>query len=172
MPGRLSALVDERAAAGHAITGIATDVTRAEDVERCVETAMQSFGRVDAFINNAGVEGVVAPIEAYPEAEFDKVMGVNVRGVFLGMKHAIPALRASGGGSIVNLASVAGLSGGARDVGLQRLETCRYRPDPVRRGAARSGEYPCQCSLPFAGDRTHDGFARSRVKPGGSSHGP
>lgn len=111
--GRLSALVDERAAAGHAITGIATDVTRAEDVERCVETAMQSFGRVDAFINNAGVEGVVAPIEAYPEAEFDKVMGVNVRGVFLGMKHAIPALRASGGGSIVNLASVAGLSGGA-----------------------------------------------------------
>ncbi|MEM7327736.1 MAG: SDR family oxidoreductase [Pseudomonadota bacterium] len=99
--------------AGPALIGVPTDVTIAADVERCVARAMEAHGRVDAFINNAGVEGAVAPIEDYPEAEFDKVMAVNVRGVFLGMKSAVPALRQSGGGTIVNIASVAGLSGAA-----------------------------------------------------------
>ncbi|MEM9571518.1 MAG: SDR family oxidoreductase [Pseudomonadota bacterium] len=103
--------VNKFSAAGHSITGVTADVSSAEDVERCVDVALETYGRVDAMINNAGVEGVVAPVEDYPEAEFDKVIGVNVRGVFLGMRYAVPALRKSGGGSIVNLASVAGLSG-------------------------------------------------------------
>lgn len=109
----LSKMVSEFSDSGHAIAAIATDVTVAEDVQNCVRFAMDTFGRVDVFINNAGVEGTVAPIEDYPEEEFDNVIGVNVRGVFLGMKFAVPALRKSGGGSIINLASVAGLSGGA-----------------------------------------------------------
>lgn len=99
--------------AGHDISSVTTDVTLAEDVQRCVNVAMETFGRLDAYINNAGIEGSVAPIEDYPDEDFDKVIGVNVRGVFLGMKYAVPALRKSGGGSIVNLASVAGLSGSA-----------------------------------------------------------
>jgi len=107
----LSATVDRLSSAGHSISGVSADVTSAADVKRCVEVALETHGRIDAFINNAGVEGVVAPIEDYPEQEFDKVISVNVRGVFLGMKYAVPALRKSGGGSIVNLASVAGLSG-------------------------------------------------------------
>lgn len=109
----LGRLVEALSSAGRPVIGESADVTQAGDVERLVQTAMNTYGRVDAFINNAGVEGVVAPVEAYPEDEFDKVMDVNVRGVFLGMKYAVPALRKSGGGSIVNLASVAGLSGGA-----------------------------------------------------------
>lgn len=109
----LSSMVRSLSEAGHSIVSVATDVTDAAQVQHCIKTTLETFGRLDAFINNAGVEGVVAPIEDYPEAEFDKVMGVNVRGVFLGMKYAIPALRQSGGGSIVNLASVAGLSGAA-----------------------------------------------------------
>ena len=109
----LSATVEQLTAAGHAITGIAADVSSSEDVQRCIDGALQTYGRMDAMINNAGVEGMVAPVEDYPEDEFDKVIGVNVRGVFLGMKYAVPAIRKSGGGSIVNLASVAGLSGSA-----------------------------------------------------------
>ena len=109
----LSAMVKTLSEAGHSIVSVPADVTVAAEVEQCIKAAQVTFGRLDAYINNAGVEGVVAPIEDYPEAEFDKVMGVNVRGVFLGMKYAVPALRQSGGGSIVNLASVAGLSGAA-----------------------------------------------------------
>lgn len=111
--GALTSMVNELSGAGQKIIGATTNVAIAEDVKRCVELAMDTFGRVDAYINNAGVEGIVAPIEDYPEEQFDSVIGVNVRGVFLGMKYAVPALRQSGGGSIVNISSVAGLSGGA-----------------------------------------------------------
>ena len=109
----LSSMVKALVDAGHTLIGVPTDVTVANDVEQCVTRALETFGSVDAFINNAGIEGPVAPIEAYPEDAFDQVIAVNVRGVFLGMKYAVPALRQSGGGSIVNIASGAGLSGGA-----------------------------------------------------------
>lgn len=108
----LTSLVNALSEAGHTIIGQTADVAKAEDVSQVVKAALERFGRVDAYINNAGIEGVVAPVEDYPEEAFDQVMAVNVRGVFLGMKYAVPALRKAGGGSIVNLSSVAGLSGG------------------------------------------------------------
>ena len=92
---------------------LAVDVSREDDVARMVASAEQRFGGVDVLVNNAGIEGAVCPIEEYPVEAFDKVLAVNVRGVFLGVKHAAPALRRRGGGSIVNLASVAGLQGEA-----------------------------------------------------------
>ncbi|TVR66964.1 MAG: SDR family oxidoreductase, partial [Gemmatimonadales bacterium] len=73
--------------------------------------AMERFGRVDILFLNAGVEGVVKPLEEYPEDTFDLVMGVNVKGVWLGLKHGFPALEASGGGSVIITSSVAGLQG-------------------------------------------------------------
>ena len=88
-----------------------TDVTRSEDVERAVATAERELGGLDLLVNNAGIEGVVAPIETYPLDLFERVLAVNVRGVFLGMRHAAPALRRRGGGAMVNLASVAGVTG-------------------------------------------------------------
>ena len=88
-----------------------TDVTRPEEVERAVALAERELGGLDLLVNNAGIEGAVAPIEDYPLELFDRVLAVNVRGVFLGMRHAAPALRRRGGGAIVNLASVAGLAG-------------------------------------------------------------
>jgi NAD(P)-dependent dehydrogenase (short-subunit alcohol dehydrogenase family) len=103
--------------AAHAATGaarvetLATDVSREDDVRRMVDTAVARFGGLDFLVNNAGIEGVVCPIEEYPVEAFDKVLAVNARGVFLGVKHAAPALRRRGGGAIVNLASVAGLQG-------------------------------------------------------------
>jgi NAD(P)-dependent dehydrogenase (short-subunit alcohol dehydrogenase family) len=121
---------------------VPTDVTKADQVQNCVKVAMDTFGRVDAYINNAGVEGLVSPIEDYPEEAFDEVIAVNVRGVFLGMKYAVPALRRSGGGSIVNLASVAGLSGGSGTpaynaskhavIGLTRSGAVQLGPENIR----------------------------------------
>jgi NAD(P)-dependent dehydrogenase (short-subunit alcohol dehydrogenase family) len=71
----------------------------------------EAFGRLDILVNNAGVSGFIGPLNDYPEADFDQVMAVNARGVFLGMKHCLPALLASGG-CIINIASVSGLTGG------------------------------------------------------------
>ena len=91
------------------ILPIAADVAREDDVTRFLGEAVGRYGGVDFVFNNAGIEGAVAPIEDYPTELYERVMSVNVTGVFLGIKHAIPLLRARGGGAIVNTASVAGL---------------------------------------------------------------
>jgi NAD(P)-dependent dehydrogenase (short-subunit alcohol dehydrogenase family) len=76
-----------------------------------IRAAEERYGGVDILLANAGVEGRVAPIVDYPEEEFDRVLAVNVRGPFLGLKAAIPALKRRGGGSIVITSSVAGVTG-------------------------------------------------------------
>ena len=87
-------------------------MTDAEAVAAYAEAgARLGDGRVDLFANNAGVEGPVAPVTDYPDAAFDHVIAVNVRGVFLGLKHVLP--RMERGGAVVNTASTAGLIGAA-----------------------------------------------------------
>jgi NAD(P)-dependent dehydrogenase (short-subunit alcohol dehydrogenase family) len=98
---------------GGEVLTAAHDVSAAADWQRVVAEASSRFGAVDLLVNNAGVEGVVAPLEASPDEVFDQVMAVNVKGVFLGMKAVIPAMRKRGGGAIVNVASVAGVVGDA-----------------------------------------------------------
>jgi NAD(P)-dependent dehydrogenase (short-subunit alcohol dehydrogenase family) len=102
------ALVD---AAGARAVGVPADVSKSSDVERYVRTAKERFGGIDAFFNNAGTEGWIGPTTQYPEEIFDKVIAVNLKGVFLGIKYVVPAMLERGGGAIVNTASVAGLSG-------------------------------------------------------------
>ncbi|MCC7088954.1 MAG: glucose 1-dehydrogenase [Chloroflexi bacterium] len=97
--------------AGQSALAVAADVTKAADVEKYVTAAKERFGRIDAFFNNAGIEGWIGPMLAYPEDQFDRVLAVNVKGVWLGMKHVAPVMAAGGGGAIVNTASIAGLSG-------------------------------------------------------------
>lgn len=87
----------------------AADVTNAEDVKRYVNDAIIYFGKIDVFFNNAGIEGVVKPTVEYPEEVFDKVIAVNVKGVFLGNKYVLPHM--NDGGSIILTSSVAGISG-------------------------------------------------------------
>ncbi len=95
---------------GRAI-GVEADVTKRADVERYVATAVDQFGGVDFLFNNAGVLGDHRPIVDYPEEIFDRVMAINVKGVWLGLRTTAPAIRARGGGAIVNTASIAGLRG-------------------------------------------------------------
>jgi NAD(P)-dependent dehydrogenase (short-subunit alcohol dehydrogenase family) len=90
------------------------DVTRAADVAGYVARALEAFGRIDCFFNNAGTEGRVAAVVDTEEAEFDAVMAVNVKGVFLGLKHVLPVMIRQGAGAVVNTASTAGLLGTAR----------------------------------------------------------
>ena len=91
------------------------DVTDPEAVRAYAHRASSLFGKVDIFFNNAGIEGPSAKIDEYSEVEFDRVMAVNVRGVFLGMKHLSPVMR--DGGSAIITSSIAGLMGSGGLVG-------------------------------------------------------
>jgi NAD(P)-dependent dehydrogenase (short-subunit alcohol dehydrogenase family) len=115
-------IVDRDVAGGEATAGIVrqkggealfvqADVTDAKSVQAYVKKAVDTYGRIDCFHNNAGIEGKVASIVDYDESMFDQVMSVNVRGVFLGMKYVLKQMLAQKGGAIVNTASVAGLMG-------------------------------------------------------------
>jgi NAD(P)-dependent dehydrogenase (short-subunit alcohol dehydrogenase family) len=88
---------------------VAADVTKSADVQAYVKAALDAYGTIDCFHNNAGIEGSVAPTAEYDEAMFDAVMSVNVKGVFLGMRHVLPVMLKQKRGAIVNTASVAGL---------------------------------------------------------------
>src|SRR5436853_6687729 len=88
-----------------------SDVTKSADVQAYVKAALEAFGSIDCFFNNAGVEGKVAPVAEYDEAVFDQVIGINVKGVFLGLRHVLPEMIRQGSGAVVNTASVAGLVG-------------------------------------------------------------
>ena len=87
------------------------DVSRASDVEAMVKTAVQTFGRLDCAFNNAGIEGMLAPIHEYSEDVWDRVISINLKGVWLCLKYEIAQMLEQGGGAIVNTASTAGLVG-------------------------------------------------------------
>jgi len=90
---------------------IPADVTSEDEVAEYVRTAVDKFGTIDVFYNNAGIEGEVAPIVKYSLETFRRVIDVNVVGVFLGMKHVLPVMLKQDRGSIINTASIAGLIG-------------------------------------------------------------
>ena len=89
----------------------AADVTDPDQSQAYIDAAVSRWGGVDILLANAGIEGVVSNIPDYPIEVFDRVMAVNVRGVWLGLKYAVPAMRERGGGSIVITSSTAGIGG-------------------------------------------------------------
>ena len=97
-----------RARGGDAVY-VHLDVTSETDWQAAVQTTTSRYGKLDILINNAAIVIPRVPIEERTAAEWDRVMAVNAKGVFLGTKHAIPAMRRAGGGSIVNISSVAGI---------------------------------------------------------------
>ena len=96
--------------AGLEATYVHLDVTRESEWQSAVETAVGKYGGLHVLVNNAGIL-IRKSIEDTSEEDWDRIMAVNVKGVFLGTKHAIPAMRNSGGGFIVNISSTAGLVG-------------------------------------------------------------
>ena len=112
---------------------VVADITQPDQVEHYVKTAIERYQGVDILLANAGIEGVLQPIPDYPIDVFDHVMAVNVRGVWLGLKYAIPALRARGGGSIIITSSTAGIRG---SVGLSAYTTSKHAVIGLMRTAA------------------------------------
>lgn len=101
--------VDEAKNSGYEMSYIVADVTKSDEVKAYVDKAIEEYGKIDLFFNNAGIEGEFNVTEDYSEEVFDKVMAVNVKGVFLGLKYVIPIIE--DGGSIVITSSIAGLIG-------------------------------------------------------------
>ena len=90
---------------------ITADVTQAADVAAYVHKALDAYGTIDCFFNNAGIEGDIKSIVDYDDAVFDQIMSVNVKGVYLGLKHVLPVMLKNKRGAVVNTASVAGITG-------------------------------------------------------------
>src|SRR5258706_9300565 len=114
-------IVDRDAASGEGTAGairqqggearfVAADVTKSADVQNYVKVALETYGRIDCFHNNAGIEGKVQLTAEYDEAVFDAVMGVNVKGVFLGLPHVLPVMLKQKSCAIVNTAAVSVLT--------------------------------------------------------------
>jgi NAD(P)-dependent dehydrogenase (short-subunit alcohol dehydrogenase family) len=102
--------VEEIRAQGGEATFVRLDVTKEEDWQRAVDTAVSSYGKLDILVNNAGILQMEG-LEDITLEVWERVMAVNQTGVWLGMKAAVPALRKAGGGSIVNISSISGMIG-------------------------------------------------------------
>jgi 3alpha(or 20beta)-hydroxysteroid dehydrogenase len=141
-------VVEEIRAAGGEVVACYASVADASGAAAIVQTAVDAFGRLDVLINNAAIYHL-APIEEEPLADFNRILAVNLAGTFLGIRACIPAMRAAGGGSIVNISSVAGLEGfgghaaygsskwGVR--GLTKVAALELGPDRIRVNSVHPG---------------------------------
>lgn len=96
---------------GGQATFFQADVSDSQSVQNYITHTLQTFGQIDVFFNNAGIEGTISPLTDFPEEMFDRVIAVNVRGSFLGLKYVLPHMLKQKSGSIINTSSNSGLSG-------------------------------------------------------------
>ena len=154
-----------RAARGDAMY-VHLDVTNESDWQNAVQSATSLYGKLDVLINNAGIGIPRVPIEERTVEEWDRVMAVNARGVFLGTKHAIPAMRSAGGGSIVNISSVAGIGQSAHQEPayaaskaavriFTKVTACQHAVDRIRCNSVHPG--------PIDTDMIHDSMSDPAV---------
>jgi len=103
-------VVEKIAASGGQARFVKLDVSNEDEWQAAVRAAVAAFGKLDILVNNAGISGTFDP-DTTSTSAWDKLMDVNAKGVFLGMKHAVPAMREAGGGAIVNISSISGFVG-------------------------------------------------------------
>jgi NAD(P)-dependent dehydrogenase (short-subunit alcohol dehydrogenase family) len=138
------------------------DVTDEGDWRKAVATAVESFGRLDVLVNNAGISGTFDP-DTMSTAAWDTLMNVNAKGVFLGMKYAIPVMRERGGGAIVNISSISGFVGQSMihmaynaSKGAVRIMTksaaVQYAPDGIRVNSVHPGFMPAMRTSKMSAD--------------------
>jgi NAD(P)-dependent dehydrogenase (short-subunit alcohol dehydrogenase family) len=109
--GSLNELVETIRASGGAALAASVDVQNYEQVQAAVDLAVTEWGGLDILVNNAGINVAPHPVDQVPEADYDFVLGVNLKGVWNGMRAGVPALRKRKGGSVINVSSVGGLVG-------------------------------------------------------------
>ncbi|MCT9820557.1 glucose 1-dehydrogenase [Microbacterium sp. W1N] len=137
------------AAADAEVLTITADVSSDDETQSYVDETVAKFGRIDGFFNNAGIEGRQNLTENFTAAEFDRVVSINLRGVFLGLEKVLKVMREQGGGSVVNTASVGGIRGVGNQsgyaaakhgvVGLTRNSAVEYGEFGVRVNAVAPG---------------------------------
>jgi NAD(P)-dependent dehydrogenase (short-subunit alcohol dehydrogenase family) len=103
---RLRQRTEELTMAGHDVVAFHADCADEAQVRAYSQAALDAFGRIDGFFNNAGIEGTLSPTHTYPVEEFDHVLHVNLRGMFLGLRYVLPHMVAAGRGAVVNTASI------------------------------------------------------------------
>ena len=142
---------------------VKTDVSKAVQVKELVERTLQKFGRLDVAFNNAGIEQVPLPFLEQDEETFDQVVDINAKGVWLCMKYEIPAMLKTGGGSIVNTASVFGVIGVPGNeiyiaskhavIGLTKSVAVEFGKQGIRVNAILPGVVDTDMYKRFAGDK-------------------
>jgi NAD(P)-dependent dehydrogenase (short-subunit alcohol dehydrogenase family) len=154
---------------------VTTDVSKSAQVKELVERTMQKFGRLDFAFNNAGIEQEPTPFLEQDEETYDRVMDINVKGVWLSMRHEIPAMLKSGGGAIVNTSSVAGVvafpgievyaASKHAVIGLTKSAAAEYGKQGIRINAVLPAAIETDMYRRFVGDKAENHTTMTAMHP-------